>query len=110
MRLGSRWSRWAAGLALCGCGVVDHVRDPYASAPLSAERPWTPPPDMVPAPSAVPGRRITPDPAPVYDVPALIALAQPANPAPRPAWEQPRAGAPRPRLAGRAGSPGLGRR
>src|SRR5262249_61727692 len=99
MRLGSRWSRWAAGLALCGCGVVDHVRDPYASAPLSAERPWTPPPDMVPAPSAVPGLRITPDPDRVYDVPALIDLAQRANPATRLGREPAPAAAGPPRVA-----------
>jgi outer membrane protein len=95
MRAGRRWSGWVAALALCGCGVVEHARDPYASAPPAAERPWTPPPDMVPAPSAVPGLRITPDPDRVYDVPALIDLAQRANPATRLAWEQARAAATR---------------
>ncbi len=87
---------WAvAGVALvAGCGAFDRARDPYPLAPPSAERPWTPPPDVVGATSsAVPGAGIAPDPHIVYDLPALIDLAQRANPATRRAWEQARAAA-----------------
>jgi outer membrane protein len=107
MRPGRRWSGWVAALALCGCGIIDRARDPYASAPSAAERPWTPPPDALPAPAAVPGLRITPEPDRVYDLPALIDLALRANPSTRRAWEEARASAARLGLAESAWLPVL---
>ena len=107
MRARWRWSGWVAALASCGCGIVDHARDPYASAPPAAERPWTPPPDAMPAPAAVPGLRVTPEPERVYDLPALLDLALRANPQTRRAWEQARASAARLGLAESAWLPVL---
>src|SRR4030095_8264332 len=95
MRPGRRWSGGVAARALCGCGIIERARDPYASAPSTAERPWTPPPDALPPPAAVPGLRITPTRARGSALPALIDLAQRANPATRLAWEQARAAATR---------------
>jgi outer membrane protein len=92
MRLGWRWVGCAA-LAMCGCGVVNRARDPYASAPPVADRPWTPPPGTLPAPAAAPGPGVMPDPDRVYDLPALIDLALRANPTTRRAWEQARGAA-----------------
>ncbi len=106
MRAGWRWGGSVAALVACGCGVVDHAVDPYASAPPVAERPWIPPPDG-PVRAAVPGLRVAPDPERVYDLPALIDLAQRANPQTRRAWERARTAAARLGLAESAWLPVL---
>ena len=92
---GWRWLGWVAVAAACGCGVVERARDPYASAPPAPERPWTPPADGRRRPAPVPALRVAPEPDRVYDLPALIDLAQRANPQTRRSWEQARASAAR---------------
>jgi outer membrane protein TolC len=80
------------------CSTVDlsAVRDPYAEAPASAAVPWTPAPSELP-PRATPlgGAAPLPDLQQVYDVPALIDLAERTNPETRVAWEEARAAAAR---------------
>src|SRR5262245_14908603 len=93
-----RWLGWVAVAAVAGCGTLERARDPYASAPPAPERPWTPP-AMIPVPSSAPGLLVTPEPARVYDLPALIDLALRANPQTRRSWEQARASAARLGLA-----------
>jgi outer membrane protein TolC len=101
-----RWLGWVVVAAASGCGIIDRARDPYASAPPTPERPWTPP-AAIPAPASVPGLLVAPEPDRVYDLPALIDLAQRANPETRRSWEQARASAARLGLAESAWLPVL---
>src|SRR4029453_7707753 len=101
-----RWLGWVAVAASSGCGVLERARAPYASAPPAPERPWTPP-AAIAAPASVPALRIAPESDRVYDLPALIDLAQRANPETRRSWEQARASAARLGLAESAWLPVL---
>src|SRR5262245_9684437 len=103
-----RWLGWVAvaAAAASGCGIIDRARDPYASAPPAPERSWTPP-AAVAAPATVPALLVAPEPDRVYDLPALIDLAQRANPQTRRSWEQARASAARLGLAESAWLPVL---
>ncbi len=93
---GRRWL-WAVGsLAIgAGCGVLGRARDPSRLAPPAAERPWTPPAGVTASPARPAVLDVAPEPGVTYDLPALIDLAQRANPATRRAWEQARAAAAR---------------
>lgn len=106
---GRRWARAGRALAIggvIGCGAVDRARHPSALAPASAARPWTPPADAPTLP-ALPAVAVVPEAGRVYDLPALIDLAQRTNPATRRAWEQARTAAARLGLAESAWLPVL---
>jgi outer membrane protein len=102
------WRLWAtatlAGAA--GCGVAARARDPAALAPPALARPWAAPKAtaVAPRPAVL---DVAPEPGVVYDLPALIDLAQRTNPATRRAWEQARAAAARLGLAESAWLPVL---
>src|SRR5262245_48661937 len=93
--MGRGWrGAWAAAVTLAaGCGILERARDPDAFAPPAAERPWTPPADVLQALPAAPAPAVVPEPGVVTDLPARIDLAQRANPARRRAWAQARAAA-----------------
>ena len=78
-----------------GCGVTAVARDPAALAPPAAERPWQPPADAPATAARAAVIDVAPQPGMVYDLPALIDLAQRTNPATRRSWERARAAAAR---------------
>jgi outer membrane protein len=108
MRPGWRGAWVVGALALgAGCTIVERAHDPSPLAPPAVERPWTPPPDVAAAAAPVPSVAAVPDPARVYDLPALLDLALSANPTTRVAWQQARAAAARVGIAESAWLPVL---
>ena len=103
-----RWPEWRSrrpDAASCRAPAI-----PTPLAPPAAERPWTPPADVAAAPAdPAAATDVAPEPGVVYDLPALIDLAQRTNPATRRAWEQARAAAARLGIAESAWLPVLAR-
>lgn len=108
MRPGWRGAWVVGALALgAGCTIVERAHDPSPLAPPAVERPWTPPTDVAATAAPVPSVAAVPDPARVYDLPALLDLALSANPTTRIAWQQARAAAARVGIAESAWLPVL---